>query len=429
MTTSPPLTSASILRARTAVASVFILSGLAIASWFARIPQVRDELELTAGQLGQVLLIGAFGAVASLPLAGLVVGRFGTARAVAGAGLMASGGLALVAAGAGPLGSAAITAIGLTALGYGMGTWDVAMNVEGAAVERLLGRSLMPRLHAGFSLGTVAGALLGALAEAIRLPVAIHLGAVALASAVVTVLAIRYFLPATPPDDAGTATGGPTHQARAADRRPSLRQAWREPRTLVIGVLLLASALSEGVASDWLAVGLVDGFAVSNAFGAVGFAIFVAAMTLGRIWGTNILDRWGRVRALHVSGGLVVAGVLLVVLGGWVPVALLGAAVWGVGAALGFPVGMSAAADDPVHSAVRVSVVSSVGYTAFLAGPPLLGWLGDLWSTHQALLVVVGSGLVTVLVAGATRPLVSTRATVGAARGAPVAAATPAAEE
>src|SRR5690606_29412392 len=134
MTTSPPLTSASILRARTAVASVFILSGLAIASWFARIPQVRDELELTAGQLGQVLLVGAFGAVAARPLAGLVVGRFGTARAVAGAGLMASGGLALVAAGAGPLGSAAITAIGLTALGYGMGTWDVAMNVEGAAV-------------------------------------------------------------------------------------------------------------------------------------------------------------------------------------------------------------------------------------------------------------------------------------------------------
>jgi len=429
MTTSPPSTSTLVLRARTAVASVFILSGLAIASWFARIPQVRDQLELTPGQLGQVLLIGAIGAVASLPLAGLVVGRFGTARTAAAGGLAASVGLALVAYGAGPLESPAVVAVGLVALGYGMGTWDVAMNVEGAAVERRLGRSLMPRLHAGFSLGTVAGAVLGALADAAGLPVAVHLGLVAIATAAVTLAAIRFFLPS--PGHTPTRPEAAVPAPRAGGGRSRLRMAWREPRTLLIGVLLLASALSEGVASDWLAVGLVDGFGASNALGAIGYAVFVAAMTLGRIWGTTALDRWGRVRSLRASGALVLAGVLLVVFGGWLPVAVVGAAIWGVGAALGFPVGMSAAADDPAHSAVRVSVVSSIGYTAFLAGPPLLGWLGDSWGTHQALLVVLGSGVVTVLIASATRPLARTREEDGAepATGPPVAAAAPAAEE
>src|SRR5690606_27091751 len=313
MSTSASPTTARVLRARTAVASVFILSGFAIASWFARIPQIRDELDLTAGQLGQVLLVGAVGAVTSLPLAGLVVSRFGTARAVSGAGLLASAGLALMAYGAGPLASAVAVALGLAALGYGMGTWDVAMNVEGAAVERRLGRSLMPRLHAGFSLGTVGGALLGALAAAGGLPVAAHLAAVAVAVAVVNVLAVRSFLSPPPslraPERAGAGSAAPS---RAGGGRGGLRMAWREPRTLLIGVLLLASALSEGVASDWLAVGLVDGFGVSHAFGAIGYAVFVTAMTLGRIWGTALLDRWGRVRSLWASGALVLAGVLLV---------------------------------------------------------------------------------------------------------------------
>jgi MFS family permease len=379
---------------------MFTLNGVAIATWLARIPHIRDNLGLTPGELGTVLFVGALGAVLALPTAGLMVNRAGTRRTVAGAATVVSLGAVLVGLGAGPLSSAVVVSAGLFTLGYGVGTWDVSINVEGAVVERRLGRTLMPRLHAGFSVGTVFGAGLGALAAATRLPVPVHLGALAVLIVVVTPVAIRFYLPDFAPPDATTAAG--RNEPRAA--RPSLRAAWREPRTLLVGVLVLACALSEGIAGDWLAVGIVDGFAVSNAMGVMGYAIFVAAMTVCRVWGGQAVDRFGRVRVLRASAALAAIGVVLVVFGGSLPVALAGALVWGAGAALGFPLGMSAAADDPVRASVRVSVVSSVGYTAFLAGPPLLGWLGDHVGVQRALLVVLAAAAVGALVASAARP-------------------------
>lgn len=384
------------IRARNAVATTFVLAGFMLASWLSRIPEVRDHLELTPGQLGRVLLAFALGSVVALPTAGLVVNRFGAGRAVA-LGVAPSGaGLVLVGFVGGHLALPAAVAAGLVVIGYGTGLWDVAMNVEGAAVERRLGRSIMPRLHAGFSIGTVAGAGLGAGAVAVQLPVAVHLGAAGVIVSVVGLVATRSFLPA----DARAADG-----AAADQPRPSLWQAWREPRTLLIGVLVLAFALGEGIAYDWLAIGLVDGLGVSNAAGAGGLAVFVTAMTVARTFGTLAIDRFGRVRVLRSSAALAAAGVLLVVLGGSFPLALIGAVAWGLGIALGFPVGMSAGADDPQRAAIRVSVVASIAYTAFLAGPPLLGWIGDHAGVQRALLVAAAAMGVGALAAGATRRL------------------------
>jgi fucose permease len=383
-----------VIRARNAVAVVFALSGVAMATWLSRIPHVRDQLGLTPGELGRMLLLGALGAIVALPTAGLVVNRIGGRRAVAGGALLMALGAALVGLGTGPAASVAVVSAGLFTIGYGVGTVDVAMNVEGAAVERRLGRAIMPRLHAAFSLGTVVGAGFGAIAAATGLPVPVHLGALAIVTVAVALPACRWFLP---PAEVPAGRDG----SRPAGT--GLWAVWREPRTLLVGVMVLGSAFSEGTANEWLAVGLVDGFEVSNAVGAIGYAVFVTAMTVGRIWGTPAIDRFGRVPVLRTSAGLTVAGVLLVVFGGSMPVALAGAVVWGAGAALGFPVGMSAAADDPVRAAVRVSVVSSIGYAAFLAGPPLLGWLGDHLGVQRALLVVVVAAAVSALVAGATR--------------------------
>jgi MFS family permease len=165
-------------------------------------------------------------------------------------------------------------------------------------------------------------------------------------------------------------------------------RAWLEPRTLTIGLMVLALALTEGVANDWLAVALVDGYDVPAWLGASGFALFVTAMTVGRVAGTVLLDRFGRVRVLWSTMALAAGGVLVVVLGEVLAVVAVGIVMWGIGASLGFPVGMSAAADDPEHAPARVSVVSTIGYTAFLAGPPVLGYLGDHVGVLQALLLV-----------------------------------------
>jgi predicted MFS family arabinose efflux permease len=249
-------------------------------------------------------------------------------------------------------------ATALVVFGFGVGTWDVAMNLHGARVEHDLGRTIMPRFHAAFSLGTVLGAGAGAAAAAADLALWVHLGLVAVPAVVVVAWAVRAFLP-------GEETG-------EDDDAPAAGSAWLEPRTLLVGLMVLALALTEGTANDWLTVALVDGYDLPDWAGALGFGLFVTAMTAGRVVGTSVLDRYGRVAVLWST--MTLAGV--------------GVALWGLGASLGFPVGMSAAADDPRRAAARVSVVSTIGYTAFLAGPPLIGFVADHVGTLDALLVV-----------------------------------------
>jgi fucose permease len=285
-----------------------------------------------------------------------------------------------------------IAAVGLVASGLGTGVWDVAMNVEGADVERRLGRSLMPRLHAGFSLGTVAGAGVGAACAALGIPLPVQLIGVIVLLPIVVTLAVRRFLPVPEAaDEARSGSGALT--------------AWREPRTLVVGLMVLAFAFTEGSANDWIAIAMVDGHGTSETLGAIAFGFFVAAMTAGRMVGGAALERFGRVAVVRATAVIALAGLLLMLIGGSVPVALAGALLWGIGASLGFPVGMSAAADDPARAAARVSVVSSIGYTAFIAGPPLIGLLGEHAGILRALFVVLGALLLGLLAAGAARPL------------------------
>jgi predicted MFS family arabinose efflux permease len=399
VTTTAALPSAELLRARTAVAVAFVAAGLAFSSFIARTPALRDALGLSTGELGLLLLCMSIGSVAGLPLSGPIVHRLGPGRAVLTGAASMTLGLALLAFGM-SLPAVPVAALGLVFSGLGTGVWDVAMNVEGADVERRLGRSLMPRLHAGFSLGTVAGAGLGASCAALGIPLSAQLIGIVVLLPFVVALAVRRFLPvpAATPGQASASSG--------------VLAAWREPRTLVVGLLVLAFAFTEGSANDWIALAIVDGYGESETLGAVAFGFFVSAMTVGRMFGGSLLERYGRVPVLRATAVVALAGLLLMLLGGSTPVALGGALLWGVGASLGFPVGMSAAADDPARAAARVSVVSSIGYTAFIAGPPLIGLLGENIGILKALFVVLGALLLGLLAAGAARPIAGAREAV-----------------
>jgi predicted MFS family arabinose efflux permease len=388
--------------AKVAVGITFAVNGLAYAGWLARAPAVRDDLHLGVAGFGLLLLCLSGAAIAAIPLAGPLVQRAGPSRAVLlGSSAMVLGLTALGVATM--IGSVPLAGAGLVLTGAGNSAWDVAMNVEGADVERRLGRTVMPRFHAGWSLGTVLGAGLSAGAAAIGLPVSAQLLLTAALVAVVMVLVVRRFLPHQPPPaGAGSAS--------------SVGRAWREPRTILIGMVMLGFGFTEGVANDWLAIGLVDGYGTGEAVGAIGFGAFVTAMTLARLVGGSAIERWGRVAVLRATAASAALGVLLVVAQIGVPVVLVGALLWGAGASLGFPVGMSAAADDPVRAAIRVSVAGSIGYGAFLAGPPLIGLLADQVGVLNAMLCVFGALLVGVAGSGATRPLATARLRTGGSR-------------
>src|SRR5215470_7557940 len=158
--TGTPGSRAQVRGATYAVYAVFIANGFIFASWAARIPQVRNGLGVSPGVLGLILLCTAAGSMIATPLSGLVVTRLGDSRTVAVMSLIAAAGVATVAAGY-RYGIPPVAA-GLFLFGYSSGTWDVAMNVQGAAVEQALGRAIMSRFHAGWSIGTVAGAGTGA---------------------------------------------------------------------------------------------------------------------------------------------------------------------------------------------------------------------------------------------------------------------------
>lgn len=402
MTSSPPethrLSRREIVGWRNAVFVMFALSGLSIATWVARLPAIRDGLGLTTGNVGILIFGMSAGSIVGLVLSAWTLNRLGPRRGMAMSVVLIAVGLVVIGLGAGVFVSAPIVFIGLAIFGYGNGSVDVMMNVEGAAVEKELGKTVLPLMHALFSGGTVLGAGIGAAASALKISVTAHAIGMAVIVAVVAIVAVR-FVPIRPD----------LHAVAAEDQLP-LRERLRErigvfadPRLIFIGLIMLGMAFAEGSANDWMPLAVVDGHDQSNTTGAIVFGVFVGAMTVGRVAGGPLIDRFDRVSVLRISAATGIVGLALFIFSPLFPLAIVGAVLWGLGCSLGFPVGMSAAADDPRHAAARVSAVAMIGYCAFLVGPPLIGIVGDQVGILNALLIVFVLMIVAGLSSGAAR--------------------------
>lgn len=375
---------------RNAVFATFFAMGFGFASWMARVPHVRDLLDISTGEMGMILLGISIGSVTGLLVASHVIHALGT-RVVASFGMIAvSTGLA-IAGWAADSGVVWLVIAGFILGGSLTGITDVAMNISGAANERAVGKPIMPVFHAFFSLGTVAGAGLGGLCELLGIGLGWQATAVAAVTVVLGVVVHRHL-----PDD-----------VQDEDHEPvTLRErlaVWKDPRTLLLGLLVLGMSLTEGSANDWLALTMVDGHGFSNEGGAFMLALFLSAMTAGRLLGVKLLERFGRVPVLRATATMAAIGLLLVIFADHPALVIGGVVLWGVGASLGFPVGMSAASDEPRLAAARVGTVSAIGYIAFLAGPPLLGLLGDLIGLRLALLAVLAFVLLSLLTSHVAR--------------------------
>ncbi|RXZ77375.1 MFS transporter [Paenibacillaceae bacterium] len=383
---------------RLAIYFIFALPGFAIASWVSRTPTIRDALGATTAQMGWIIFGMAVGSIIGLLSASHLIaykgGRFVMVTSLA----VSSIGLVVVGLASSWMTNDIIVFFGLAIFGFGNGICDVAMNVEGTAVERAAQKSLLTGFHASFSLGTLIGAMAGAAAIKIGVSVAVHM-IIAVAVIVLCVIFLYRLIPA----GTGKETGGESNDPVMSVRE---RMAvWKERRTLLIGIIVLGMAFAEGSANDWLPLIMVDGYKVTPAMGSFAFGIFVTAMTVGRAAGGVLLDRFGRVIVLRASALLAIVGLLIVIFGQSYGLATIGIVLWGLGAAFGFPVGLSAAGDDPRGVAARVSAVSTAGYLAFLVGPPFLGIIGESIGLVRALIFVLIGVTVAGLFSQAAKPI------------------------
>ncbi|MFC8194296.1 MFS transporter [Streptomyces sp. NPDC057298] len=379
-------------RRRAALLVAFLVTGLCISTWVSRTPAIRDATGASTAEMGFIIAGLSVGSMIGIALGGQLVARngarfvilWGMAAVVTGVAVVALGTLA---------GTGWLVAAGLAFFGCGMGSGEIALNVEGVAVEAAMGRTVVPGLHGSYSLGTCVGGLMGLAAGLLSVPVVTHLTTVAVLSA-----GASCWLVANLP--AATGRTGPRPGDTAAVPGPtgaSPRAIWREPRTVGIGVIVLGMALAEGSANDWLPLIVVDGFALSATVGALIYALFGAAMAVGRFSGGFLLDRYGRTPVMLASAGLAVVGIGTVSLAPHIALGAFGVILWGLGSSLGFPVALSAAGDDPADSARRVSAVATMGYTAFLVGPPILGLVGEHVGLRPSLMIVLAAVSVSAL--------------------------------
>lgn len=345
-----------------AVFVLFSMLGLTNASLLARLPEVRESVHTTTAGIGFILLGFAIGSLGGLTLAGRLIERIG-ARSITRWGFVGMGVAALGQAMTVFAGTDVGLFVAFVASGFVGSAVDVALNVNGADLEQQLKKTVMPSLHAGFSIGTFVGVGAGVLGTTVNFSLPVQVGVLAVATSVAAVSLVREM-------DVSS------HHADTTETAIASTPIWRRPAVIALGLGIFAMTLAEGASNDWLVLALVDDYDETRTNAAIAYAVLMVAMIVTRIIGGRISDRLGRARTLQLFASIGAVGIVTVILSGNLWLAYLGSALWGAGVALGFPLFLSAAGERE-NPARTVSFVASTGYLAFLVGPPVLGLIAQ----------------------------------------------------
>jgi MFS family permease len=384
--TRPTTAPARLRAARAAVAACFFVNAVLFANLVPRLPEVKDRLDLTNATLGAALAALPLGSLVSALASAALMRRFGSAR-------VASWGLVVLAA---AVWAAAVApswwllAGALFVAGALDAVVDVAQNAHGLRVQRGYDRSILNAFHGLWSVGAVAGGLLGSAAAGLGIPLAVHLGVVAVVFGALSLALRRAMLPGPDHDDDATATG-PGEVPRGA-----LRAA--VPAVAALGVLATCGAFVEDAGSSWSALYLREEIAVGAATAGLGFVALQGAMTVGRLTGDRVVDRFGQRRVARVGGVLVAAGMGLALGLPSLATTLAGFALAGLGVATLVPAVYAAADELPgLRSGVGLTLVNWLLRVGFLLSPPLVGAIADATSLRVGLLTVVAAGVLTLV--------------------------------
>lgn len=382
-----------------AIFTAFGIQGIFFATWVSRTPEIQQLLSLNTGQMGLFALVMALGSLAGLLLGTIAVPVFGARKSivlcfVVSAVFFPALGLFVSQHNLG------LSVVSVFVFGASLGAGGISSNIEGAMLDSKSHRSLLPSLHGSFSFGTLVGAGLGTIAIVLGVGVQFQFSAMAMlsiAAAIVTAIFI--------PRDSGLRQHADmsTTEIRTIPDRKERLSVWREPRTLRVALIGLSFTLAEGTAATWLPISLVNA-GLTSAAAAACFTVFVAFMAVGRLGGGVVVDRFGRSRVLLVIAFMAAAGIAIVMLTNVIHLPYLGAALWGLGCSLGFPLCIASITDDPRLAPPRVNMVFLSGNFGSLAIPPLLGGIGQVLGLFAAFAVPVAVIAAGIMVNKATKP-------------------------
>lgn len=371
-------------RARFATAVMFLTHGLLVATWVSRIPSFQQDLQLSAGFLGTALLGIALGSLVSMPITGGFVGRRGSRPVALRATYAFCTALACL-----PL---AANAAGLSFLlfvyGASAGAMDVSMNSHSITVQRRYPRSVVSSFHALFSLGGMLGAAAGGLFAAYGVSPSVHFAGMAVACAALTATTGHWLIS---PEHEETAPGAPHFSL------PS--------RSLfALGALAFCFLLCEGAMADWTAIFLRDYADAGPGLAAAGYAVFSAAMSVGRLLGDRLTDALGPVRITRYGALLAGAGLFAAFAIQSAASGLAGFAAAGFGFAAIIPNLFAAAGRRPgLPAGAGIAAVTTTGFFGFLVGPPMIGWLAEFVGLRGALFTLVVLSFLGSALAGSLR--------------------------
>ncbi|MEY9965077.1 MFS family permease [Streptacidiphilus sp. MAP12-16] len=381
----PPISESAWSPARIALTAFFAMDGFLFAGWVVRIPAIKAEVHASAGQLGLALLCVSAGAVAVMAPVSRLCLRFGNHPVTVAAAVLLCAAVAL------PAQVHSVLGLGGVLLLFGAGYGAVNVGINSAAVDLVAaaGRPVMPAFHAAYSLGGLIGAGLGGLLATVLTP-AQHLGLIAVFGLAVTAAAglplLRHRV--VPPQEVEAETPKQATPTTATPTTATPTAVVRGPLLLVLllGLVALCDAYGEGALADWGTLHLSADLHATASVAAAGFAAYSLAMTTGRLGGTRLVERFGPTRVLVTGAGVACGGMLVAALSPWLPLALAGFLLVGLGLANIFPLAIDRA--GALNGPKGVATASMLGYGGMVLGPPIIGFLAQGVGLPSALLSV-----------------------------------------
>ena len=360
--------SSDIRRARLAVAATFFLHGLLCGTWVPHIPLAKQRLDVGTGTFGLALLAIALGGIIAMPVAGMLINRYGSARVC----LISGTTFCLLIIPPTEAGSVVIFIPAALVFGMALGSLDVAMNAHGIAVEKALRRPVMSLFHGLFSIGATSGAVAGAAALAVMPPRAHVLMASALSLAVLFAAA-RFYLPATV--DKGLSGSG---------------FGWPTRATIGLGLLCFLALMIEGSIMDWSAIMLAERFLLDAGTAALGYALFSTGMAVSRLTGDWARMKFGSILLVRWSALLAAFGLAVALSVPSSVIAIISLTFAGIGIGNAAPILFAGGGRlEPSAPGRGIAAVTTLGYAGFLAGPPLIGFAAEFVGLPMALGLMV----------------------------------------